>query len=321
MKRKLIEVAFEITYDCNLNCFHCYNKDNLGSKKEMSTEQIIIVLDELAGFGVEKLKIGGGEPLLRPDLMDVYDYAIKKGLETNFSTNGLLVLEKLGELIQHNVKKLQISLDNVGAKHDEFRKHKGLFKIVEQSVMKLNKNSVSINIATTLTSKNQYDLKAVLDFCEEHKIAKWKVMKYIPKDSADPLLLKKEEYKQIITNLLDYKENNRTQTEIIVAREFDLIKVPSDYNDMQCFGGKSFVSMKPNGDITPCSYIDDLVVGNIIEDRIEEIWNNPVLINFSQDYHNPSCIYAQKCRGGCKAITYKLNKQSRCDLYCWVKKE
>jgi len=103
-----------------------------------------------------------------------------------------------------------------------------------------------------------------------------------------------------------------------VAREFNLIKDKKDYNDMQCFGGKSFFSLKANGDVTPCSYIDDLICGNILKDRIKDIWNSAKMIEFSRDCYDKECKFADKCRGGCKAVSYHLNKRISCDPYCWL---
>lgn len=318
MERKLIEVAFEITHRCNLRCKHCYNQNYLNSAKEMTTDQIFAALKEIKNFGTEKLKIGGGEPLVRQDFFEVYDYATSLGFEVNFSTNGILISKYLDKILENNIKKIQISLDNIGEKHDILRNHPKLFDKVEKVVKELGKNSININIATTLTKNNHEDLGKILSFCEENKIQRWKVIKYIPKNSGDELLLTKKEYRIAVSQMLEFKRKTDVP-EVVVAREFDIIEVPSDYNDMQCFGGKSFLSLKPDGSITPCSYMNDFVCGNITRETIEEIWNSEKMIEFSKDYHDTNCIHGEKCRGGCKAISYFLNKEFGCDPYCWVK--
>ena len=143
-------------------------------------------------------------------------------------------------------------------------------------------------------------------------------MKYIPKNTSDPLLLTPLEYKIAVEKTLEYKAKKDVNPEIIVAREFDQIHVPKGYNDMQCFGGKTFLSLKPNGDITPCSYIYDIPCGNILHDSMDKIWDSYEMINFSIDTFDTSCNSGSKCRGGCKAITHFL-KLEGCDPYCWVK--
>ncbi|MEK6864815.1 MAG: radical SAM protein [Nanoarchaeota archaeon] len=318
MERKLVEVAYEITHICNLRCTHCYNKSSLGSRYEMTTEDAIRAIEKLGAFGVKKVKIGGGEPMARKDLFEIYTRCTSLGFETQFSTNGILVMQNLEKMAESGVSKIQVSLDNVGEKHDAIRNYHGMFGIVENAVRELNRNNIRINIATTLTTANHNDLKAILDFCAGNDIERWKIMKYIPKSSKDPLLLPKEEYRKAVLELLGYKEQSK-EPEIIIAREFDLIHEPSDYNDMQCFGGKSFFSLKPNGDVTPCSYITDIVCGNITRDSLESIWNSEKMIAFSRDYYDTNCSICGKCKGGCKAISYFMEKEIKCDPYCWVK--
>ncbi|MBN2141966.1 radical SAM protein [Candidatus Woesearchaeota archaeon] len=321
MERKLIEVAYEITHRCNLRCSHCYNARNLGAHNEMSTQQVLEAIEKLSAFGVEKLKIGGGEPLLRRDLFDIYSAATQAGFEISFSTNGLLVKENMGKILKHGVKKVQVSIDGIEEDHDLMRGRRGLFRIAKEAIGLLVQSGVSVNVATTITSSNISSLERILEFCEDKEVSKWKVMKYIPKGCGDSLLPSKEGYESAVKKLLAKKDKWEGHTEIIVAREYDRICHPPDYNDMQCFGGKSFASLKPNGDVTPCSYISDIICGNLTKDPIWKIWNNPLMLMFSRDCYDDTCKFSARCRGGCKAVSYFLSngKEIGCDPYCWVK--
>jgi len=319
-KRRLVEVAYEITYRCNLRCEHCYNAENLGcGEDEMKTPDVIKALDELKFFGVEKLKIGGGEPMMRPDLFDIYAHARELGFEVSYSTNGILVRQNLNKIIEYGVSKMQVSIDGIEEEHDRQRKRPGLFKIAADAVRALADHGVKVNVATTMTRQNRKSLSALVELCGSLGVDKWKVMKYIPTGWNDPLLMSPAEYRETLDELVRLKSEYRSP-EVVIAREFNMIHEPADYNDMQCFGGKSFISLKPNGDITPCSYISDWVCGNIVTDGIEKTWNSPKMKAFTADCHDASCAFAEKCRGGCKAISYFLkNKEMACDPYCWVK--
>jgi radical SAM protein with 4Fe4S-binding SPASM domain len=143
-------------------------------------------------------------------------------------------------------------------------------------------------------------------------------MKYIPSGKDDSLMPSNADYTHAGFYLLSQKAKQDILPEIIVAREFDEIQTPADYNDMQCFGGKSFLSLKPNGNITPCSDIDDMVCGNIIRDSVESIWNSKKMLDFSEDFYNPYCPHAYKCAGGCKAVSRKIHGEISCDDYCWT---
>jgi len=315
MERNLVEVAFEATHNCNLRCGHCYNAHYLGRGKDMSTDQIIFLLNQLKVYGVQKLKLGGGEPLLRQDFFPIFRASQQLGLETNFSTNGLLVEENLCDILDSGVRKMQVSLDGIGEVHDRSRDHSGLYEIVKRGVGLLVKEGIKVNVATTLMRSNCDSLNALYEFCKGHGVYRWKIMKYIPRGVGDPQMLSPVEYREAVDLLMGLKSND--SPEVIVAREFDLIGVHKDYNDMQCFGGRSFMCIKPNGDVTPCSYIDDWVCGNVLSDFLDDIWNSHRMIDFSKGVFS-GCDYFERCGGGCKAVSYRLGNLWGCDPYCWV---
>src|SRR6478609_217499 len=85
-------VVWNLTRTCNLKCVHCYT--NSESKKypdEVTTEQAKAVLDDLAEFKVPAVLFSGGEPLVRPDLFELAEYARDRGLHVVLSTNGTLI--------------------------------------------------------------------------------------------------------------------------------------------------------------------------------------------------------------------------------------
>ena len=88
-------VVWNSTKTCNLECIHCY----ASAKKqkfpgEMTTEEAKEMIDDLASFKVPALLMSGGEPLVRPDILDLAEYATSKGIRITFSTNGILITEE-----------------------------------------------------------------------------------------------------------------------------------------------------------------------------------------------------------------------------------
>ncbi|GAI20496.1 unnamed protein product, partial [marine sediment metagenome] len=85
-------VVWNITRTCNLKCVHCYNDSGAGKTcNELSTSQAKAVLDDFAQFNVPSVLFSGGEPLMRPDLFELIEYAGQKGLRAVISTNGTLI--------------------------------------------------------------------------------------------------------------------------------------------------------------------------------------------------------------------------------------
>ncbi len=85
-------VVWNITRTCNLRCLHCYTDSEAKAYGgELTTPQCKTVLDDLADFGVPAVLFSGGEPMTRPDLLELVAYAKSKGLRPTLSTNGTLI--------------------------------------------------------------------------------------------------------------------------------------------------------------------------------------------------------------------------------------
>ncbi|MBI4447777.1 radical SAM protein [Candidatus Woesearchaeota archaeon] len=316
---KLVEVAWEITRECNLNCSHCYSKD--AQQKDLDTKIIIETLYALKKIGVEKVKYGGGEPLLRKDFLEIFKTTKELGFTTTFASNGSTINESVAAQFKEiGLHKLQLSLDGMEEKHDSFRKRKGLFKKVLESISILKNYSIEVDVATTLTKENYSEMPSLLKLCRELEVRRWRIMKYIPcGNGTTELMLDPATYKGVVDYLLGEKKDEKP--EIIVAREFNYICSPVDYNDMQCVGGKTFISIKANGDVTPCSFISHMVAGNLSINSLDEILNSKVMEKFANiKSYDPNCSFSESCMGGCKAAAYHSKKEFCCDPYCWVKK-
>ena len=85
-------VVWNVTKACNLRCIHCYAKaDNNPAPNELTTEEGFKLLEDLAKFGCPVILFSGGEPLVRPDILDLIHKAVNLGLRTVISTNGVLI--------------------------------------------------------------------------------------------------------------------------------------------------------------------------------------------------------------------------------------
>jgi len=102
-KRIPISGSLELTFRCNNNCVHCYCNKSVNDQgeiaKELSTQEVFRILDEIVDEGCLWFLITGGEPLLRPDFKDIYLYAKRKGLLITLFTNGTLITEEMTDLL------------------------------------------------------------------------------------------------------------------------------------------------------------------------------------------------------------------------------
>jgi radical SAM protein with 4Fe4S-binding SPASM domain len=113
--------SFELTERCNLGCVHCYINqpagDRIARRREMDTAMIGSILEQIAAAGCLKLLITGGEPLLRPDFLDIYMQAKRLGLIVTLFTNGTLLTEAIADqLAEYPPYSIEITVYGATAK-------------------------------------------------------------------------------------------------------------------------------------------------------------------------------------------------------------
>src|SRR3984885_4130226 len=81
-------LTWELTYACNLACVHCLSSSGRADPQELSPDEARHIVDDLVDMKVFYVNIGGGEPMLRPDFMDLVSYAVDRRGGGKFSTNG-----------------------------------------------------------------------------------------------------------------------------------------------------------------------------------------------------------------------------------------
>ncbi|MFC1840821.1 12,18-didecarboxysiroheme deacetylase [Thermodesulfobacteriota bacterium] len=165
-------VVWNVTRACNLKCVHCYARATEKSfEKELTTDQARTVLDDLADFGVPVVLFSGGEPLVRPDLADLADYAVKKGMRAVISTNGTLITkEKADDLKKIGLSYVGVSLDGMEEVNDHFRKKKGAFKAAMDGIRNCLDAGLKVGLRFTISRLNKDQISPVFDLLEEMDI-------------------------------------------------------------------------------------------------------------------------------------------------------
>ncbi len=157
-------VIWNLIRRCNLKCKHCYTiSADVDFPGELSTEEVFGVMDDLRGFRVPVLILSGGEPLLRPDIFAISKRAKDMGFYVGLSTNGTLIDEhNIGDIDAAGYDYVGISLDGIGATHDEFRQKQGAFDASMNGIRLCHANGIKVGIRFTLTRENAADLEHLL---------------------------------------------------------------------------------------------------------------------------------------------------------------
>ncbi len=165
-------VVWNVTRRCNLKCIHCYaHARDQQFDHELTTLEGKVLLDDLSGFGCPVVLFSGGEPLMRPDLLDLAHYAVNKGMRAVISTNGTLITPKTARQLKDvGLSYVGISLDGLEEVNDRFRGVKGAFQKALDGIIACREAGIKVGLRFTMNRFNHQEIPAIFDLLEERDI-------------------------------------------------------------------------------------------------------------------------------------------------------
>jgi len=248
-----LAVGWAITNRCNKRCAYCalWEKD----EDELSTSQVLSIIDTLSDMGTGMISFTGGEPLLREDIGKIIGYIHDKGIKVKLNSNGALVKEKIKDL--NRLDLLTLSLDGPEEVHDAIR-GKGSYREVMEAVKEARKNNIRVNFAAVLTKLN---LECV-DFILKEAARIGGTALFQPASStllgsgfSDPVAPLVDGYRAAIKGLIDKKRGGIKNIASSVSALKHLYNWP-DPTPILCAGGALSCRIEPNGDVVYCSRAD-----------------------------------------------------------------
>ena len=165
-------VVWNMTRRCNLKCVHCYAQAlDRDFPDELTTTEGKALLDDLAAFGCPVVLFSGGEPLLRPDLVELAAYAVAKGMRAVISTNGTLITPPVARALKDiGLSYVGISLDGMEQVNDRFRGVKGAFRRALEGIAACQEAGIKVGLRFTMNRRNATEIPAIFDLLESHDI-------------------------------------------------------------------------------------------------------------------------------------------------------
>jgi radical SAM protein len=201
-------VIWEATQACDLACLHCRacavpQRD----PRELSTDEAKRLIDDIRRFGRPLLVLTGGDPLKRPDAVEIVRYGVDAGLRVALTPSGtpLMTPRVLGELHDAGMSRLAVSLDGASAaQHDAFRGVAGSFDWTIRMLETARSLGLSTQINTTISRHNVYDLESLIALMTGLGIALWSVFFIVPVGRARPGdLATADEFESVFHRLYD----------------------------------------------------------------------------------------------------------------------
>ena len=326
-------VVWNYTQACNLTCRHCYQE--AGHKPladEMTTEQKLDLVDHLAYEYVPFLALAGGEPLVSKDIWKVLERAKERGVHTTVATNGtLLTQETCQRLADSGVKYVEVSLDSVFAEeHDGFRGLQGAWKRTVQGMRNAAATKgLRCGMAMCVTHLNYHHVEGMIELAKDIGCTTFVHFNFIPVGRGREMVAmditprEREDLIQLLNRHLQEGKISIMSTAPQFGRACILYgpldglmatahggkgkgrqaKVLSRYIG-GCGAGRCYCCVEPNGKVTPCVYMPSTIIGDLKQQSLMEIWQDPRFDVFShredRGDHCAVCDFRAYC-GGCRA--------------------
>jgi MoaA/NifB/PqqE/SkfB family radical SAM enzyme len=241
-------IIYSITNRCNLNCKGCFHWALHDSEDtEMSDEKLRSTINEAKDLGVSIMVIGGGEPMMRPEIINI----TSESPEVIFLvfTNGLLLNEEKLDRIQKNrnfVPVISLEGDRAGT---DFRRGEGVYGGLEKIIRKLKQRNIFWSVSLTLTRLN-FDTIMDDGFIGNLVNQGCKLMffvEYTPISEGTEDWLISDDQRE---NLIDRRNEFRKRYPAL------FIAVPGDEEEIGgCLSaGRGFIHINPQGDVEPCPF-------------------------------------------------------------------
>lgn len=167
VKKFPLRVMFELTYKCNFHCPHCYVPFDYRKKKELKTEEVFLILDQLRDIGCFYLGFTGGEPLVRKDIFEIFRYAKRSGFEIIIYTNGSLIDKNTADFIA-DIRPNKVDITIPAMTQEAFERITGLAgsrNRVFRAIERLKRRKVNLGFKSCVLKENQHEIKEIQEFC------------------------------------------------------------------------------------------------------------------------------------------------------------
>lgn len=275
-----LNVKWDITYKCNLNCAHCINGQLLGmTEEELNTIQVFDIIKKLKGAGVSYVHLLGGEPTARLDFLKIIKCFEDESLNFGFNTNGLKLKDAdyLDAIVSNKViKNVVCSLEGPTAQVNDQIRGKRVFEVTTENIrqlaakkQKLGRDDLKVSINTVVSKNNIRHIPRMISFCQEMGADEIVLLQFIPEGNGANLNIVPSEHEvlTLIEAIADSYEKYKDKIEISPKFAMPLTKeyvnrvlkkeFPQTYS--LCGAGDNFFYINNKGELYPCDRYKDRI--------------------------------------------------------------
>jgi AdoMet-dependent heme synthase len=323
---------WEITRACDLACLHCRAEAiKWRHPLELSTRESLQLVDQVSQCGNPLFVLTGGDPMKRPDLLEIIPYAVQKGLRVAMTPSGtpLMTREAVSQLKKAGLSRLAVSLDGSTPEiHDRFRQVTGSYRWTMNCIDYAHEVNLPVQINTTVSRHNLADLETIADLLLTRNIALWSVFFLVPtgRGKADDEV-SADDYERVFHFLVELYLRVPFDIKTTAAPHYRRVllqrlkRMPANERPEKLLQagpigraagvneGRGFLFISHIGEIYPSGFLP-ISAGNIRKDSLIDIYRNSPLFRDLRDTSKlkgkcGDCEFKQVCSGS-RARAYAM---------------
>lgn len=316
---RLRSAVWEITLACCFSCKYCGSSGGKARENELTTEECLDVVHQLAELGCRRVSLIGGEVFMRKDWKTIVKELTSYEIRTAIITNGFLFGEGiLNDLKEVNIESVAVSLDSIETIHDKYRQ-KGSYERAINAIDKLAQAGITVTVISTLNSESVEHLPEFYDILRTKPIAAWQLQACSPMGNAAKSGI---DFRFDFGRVISFVEDNMEAAPFAMGIADNIGYFTESEgtlrgNSHSCFtgckAGLSGIGIDSIGNIRGCEsmYDEKFIEGNIRERHLSDIWNDPDAFLYNRRFTANNltgpcakCDYGKYCAGGCRSYNF-----------------
>jgi len=345
--RRISYAVWEITLKCNLACQHCGSRAGHARTEELSTEEALNLVKQLANVGITEVTLIGGEAFLRPDWLEIAKAITEAGMICGMTTGGFgITLDTAKKMKEAGIKVVSVSVDGLEATHDRLRGKPGSWQWAFKTMSHLKEAGISFGCNTQINRLSAPEFPQIYERIRDAGAFAWQIQLTVPMgNAADNSHILMQPYELIdlypMIARVTEKANQEGKVQVQGGNNIGYFgpyerllrgrgKEDTSLSFWQgCGAGLSTLGIEADGAIKGCPSLPTSAYtgGNIRDHSLKTIIEETEELRFNLGAGTSkgtehlwgfckTCEFAQLCRGGCSWTAHVFFDKRGNNPYC-----
>lgn len=340
--RRISYAVWEITLKCNLACQHCGSRAGHTRAKELSTEEALDMVRQLAEVGITEVTLIGGEAFLRPDWLEIAQAITQAGMLCGMTTGGYgISIDTARRMKEAGIGVVSVSVDGLEATHDRLRGRLGSWQWAFKTMSHLKEVGIPFGCNTQINRRSAPEFPRIYEHIRDAGVFAWQIQLTVPMgNAADNSEILLQPYELLDVFPMIARVAQRASREGVRVQPGNNIGYYGPYERLLrggdawsfwqgCTAGLSALGIEADGAIKGCPSLPTSAYtgGNIRDHSLRTIIEETEELRFNLGAGTPkgtehlwgfckTCEFAELCRGGCSWTAHVFFDKRGNNPYC-----